>query len=70
MAATQYEIRELVKIYQGKKVLDIPSLTIKKEKFYGVMGPNGSGKTTLLLILSLLLRSPPRFCHHAVQQGA
>lgn len=57
MAATQYEIRELVKIYQGKKVLDIPSLTIKKEKFYGVMGPNGSGKTTLLLILSLLL--PP-----------
>ncbi|UCG66358.1 MAG: ABC transporter ATP-binding protein [Deltaproteobacteria bacterium] len=53
----QFEIRELTKGYHSKKVLDIPSLTIKKGKIYGVIGPNGSGKTTLLSILSLLM--PP-----------
>jgi len=55
MDTFQFEIRELTKVYNGKKVLDIPHLTIKKGSIYGVMGPNGSGKTTLLSILSLLL---------------
>ncbi len=57
MDTVQFEIRNLTKVYHGKKVLDIPRLTIKRGGFYGVMGPNGSGKTTLLSVLSLLL--PP-----------
>lgn len=57
MDTVQFEIRNLTKVYHGKKVLDIPRLTIKSGGFYGVMGPNGSGKTTLLSLLSLLL--PP-----------
>jgi molybdopterin-binding protein len=57
MDTVQFEIRNLTKVYNGKKVLDIPRLTIKSGGFYGVMGPNGSGKTTLLSVLSLLL--PP-----------
>jgi len=57
MSTAQVEIRNLTKVYHGKKVLDIPSLTIKQGIIYGVMGPNGSGKSTLLSILSLLL--PP-----------
>lgn len=57
MDTVQFEIRNLTKVYHGKKVLDIPRLTIKTGGFYGVMGPNGSGKTTLLSLLSLLL--PP-----------
>jgi tungstate transport system ATP-binding protein len=55
MDTFQFEIRNLTKVYNGKKVLDIPHLTIKKGKFYVVMGPNGSGKTTLISMLSLLL---------------
>jgi tungstate transport system ATP-binding protein len=53
----QFEVREMTKAYNGKKVLDISHLTIKKGRIYGMMGPNGAGKTTLLYILSLLL--PP-----------
>ncbi|MFH1624490.1 MAG: phosphate ABC transporter ATP-binding protein [Pseudomonadota bacterium] len=52
----QFTVKELTKLYNGKKVLDIPHLVIKKGMIYGVMGPNGSGKTTLLSILSLLIR--------------
>jgi tungstate transport system ATP-binding protein len=54
MGSFQFEIWNLTKVYNGKRVLDIPHLTIKKGSIYGVMGPNGSGKTTLLSILSLL----------------
>lgn len=51
-----FTVKGLTKLYNGKKVLDIPDLAIKKGLIYGVMGPNGSGKTTLLSLLSLLLR--------------
>jgi molybdopterin-binding protein len=54
MGSFQFEIWNLTKVYNGKRVLDIRHLTIKKGSIYGVMGPNGSGKTTLLSILSLL----------------
>ena len=49
-----YSIRNLKKIYNGRTVLDIPELSIKSGKIYGLLGPNGSGKTTLLSILGLL----------------
>jgi molybdopterin-binding protein len=55
MEAFQFEIRDLTKVYNGKKVLDIPRLSIKKGSIFGVMGPNGGGKTTFLSIISLLL---------------
>lgn len=47
-----FEIRNVKKLYQNRKVLDIPKLTIKEEKIYSIVGPNGAGKTTLLEILS------------------
>jgi tungstate transport system ATP-binding protein len=52
----QFAVKDLTKFYNGKKVLDIPNLIIKKGTVHGVMGPNGSGKTTLLSILSLLIK--------------
>jgi len=52
----QFTVKDLTKFYNGKKVLDIPYLIIKKGTVHGVMGPNGSGKTTLLSILSLLTK--------------
>ncbi len=53
----QLELRNVIHRYDGKVVLDIPRLSIEREKIYGVVGPNGSGKTTLLSIMNLLM--PP-----------
>jgi tungstate transport system ATP-binding protein len=52
-----FEIRNLTKIYDYRKVLDIPSLNLMEKTIYAFYGPNGAGKTTLLSILNLLL--PP-----------
>ena len=51
-----FEIKNLTKVYGGRKVLDIRDLQLEKRKIYGLLGPNGSGKTTLLEILSFLMR--------------
>jgi tungstate transport system ATP-binding protein len=52
-----FSIRNLIKVYGQRTVLDIPELDFEKGVIYALLGPNGSGKTTLLEILSLL--SPP-----------
>ncbi|MDY7033908.1 MAG: phosphate ABC transporter ATP-binding protein [Thermodesulfobacteriota bacterium] len=56
MDSYQFIVEDLTKFYNGKKVLDIPHLTIKRGLIHGVIGPNGSGKTTLLTILSFLVQ--------------
>ncbi len=45
------EVREIVKSYDGKVVLDHISLKIEKGHGLCVMGPSGCGKTTLFRIL-------------------
>lgn len=50
-----YTLKNLVKSYEGRKVLDLPGLDIEKGRIYGLIGPNGAGKTTLLEILAFLL---------------
>ena len=54
---TVFELNQLSKIYDGRTVLDIPSLKIKENRIYSLLGPNGAGKTTLLNILGFL--EPP-----------
>lgn len=54
---TVFELNQLTKIYDGRTVLDIPSLKIKENRIYSLLGPNGAGKTTLLNILGFL--EPP-----------
>lgn len=52
------EIKEIEKIYNGKRVLDIPSLTIPEGQCFGLVGNNGAGKTTLFsLLLDLISAS-------------
>lgn len=43
---TQLELKNLVKIYDGKKVVNTVNLTVKQGEVTGLLGPNGAGKTT------------------------
>jgi tungstate transport system ATP-binding protein len=50
-----YELANLKKIYGGRTVLDLPTLSLGQGRVIGLLGPNGAGKTTLLEILAFLL---------------
>ncbi|MEM0045624.1 MAG: ATP-binding cassette domain-containing protein, partial [Desulfurococcaceae archaeon] len=45
-------IRNLVKYFDSRKVLDDVSWTVETPGVYSLLGPNGAGKTTLLGIVS------------------
>lgn len=49
-----YELKNIVRTFKGKNVLDISSLEIERGKIYTLIGPNGAGKTTLLNLLAFL----------------
>ena len=43
---TELRLHNLIKIYNGKKVVDEVSLSIPQGQVTGLLGPNGAGKTT------------------------
>ena len=45
------EIKNLVKVYNKKTVLDNISFEVNDGEFLSILGPSGCGKTTLLKIL-------------------
>ena len=49
------EIKNLIKKYHTKNVIDNISLDVDSGKIVGLLGPNGSGKTTLIKLLAGLL---------------
>lgn len=49
------EIKNLIKKYHTKNVIDNISLNVDSGKIIGLLGPNGSGKTTLIKLLAGLL---------------
>jgi len=49
------EVKNLVKIFNGKKVLDDISFRVENGQTLGVVGFSGSGKSTLLKIISGIL---------------
>ena len=49
------ELVSLSKTYQGRRVLNIPALTLLEGQTYALLGANGSGKSTLLRILAGVL---------------
>lgn len=50
------EVRNIVKKYGSKSVVDNVSLNIEKGKITSFIGPNGAGKSTLLSMISRLLK--------------
>ncbi len=55
--STCYRIEGTTKVYQGRCVLDIARLDIRRGEIFALVGPSGSGKSTLLRLLNFL--EPP-----------
>ncbi|MBP5366161.1 MAG: ABC transporter ATP-binding protein [Bacteroidales bacterium] len=53
----EIQINELVKIYGGETVVNVPSLTIKSGEIVGLVGNNGAGKTTLMRLMLDLIKA-------------
>jgi lipopolysaccharide export system ATP-binding protein len=49
-------VRELEKIYRGRKVVDRVSLDVNRGQVIGLLGPNGAGKTTTFYMAVGLVR--------------
>lgn len=54
MSAAAYQIKNLVKEYTRKRVLEIDELEIRAGEVFSVVGPSGAGKSTLLRVLNFL----------------
>lgn len=48
------EVKNLVKTYDKKNVVDGISFEVKKGEIFGILGPNGAGKTTTLEMIETL----------------
>ncbi len=57
MNSAIYQVRDLVKVYGDRHVLDIPELDIRQGEIFALVGPSGAGKSTLLRLLNFL--EPP-----------
>jgi lipopolysaccharide export system ATP-binding protein len=50
------EINNLIKSYDGKKVVDGVCMKVKRGEVVGLLGPNGAGKTTTFYMIVGILR--------------
>jgi ABC-2 type transport system ATP-binding protein len=50
------KIKDITKIYNGKKVVDIKNLEIRPGEIIGLVGKNGAGKTTFFRLLLDLVK--------------
>ena len=54
MTSNIYKIRNLIKEYQNRRIVDINELDIKSCEIFAIVGPSGAGKSTLLRLLNFL----------------
>lgn len=50
------ETKGLVKVYNGKRVVDQISVVLNRREIVGLLGPNGAGKTTTFYMMIGLIR--------------
>lgn len=61
-------IENIEKVYNGKRVLNIQSLSIPEGQCFGLVGNNGAGKTTLFsLLLDLISATNGEITNHDVK---
>ncbi len=63
------EITQVIVRRDGRSVLAIDRLAIRRGEVLAVLGPNGAGKTTLLLVLARLLKPESGSIHFDSQAG-
>ena len=56
MSESVLEVHDVAVTYDGRTVLDVPHLAVRRGEVLTLVGQNGSGKTTLLRLLGLLIR--------------
>src|SRR6202163_1299983 len=54
------EVRDLVKVYNGRSVVDGLSFSVRPGEVFALLGPNGAGKTTTVEILEGYRRADAR----------
>jgi lipopolysaccharide export system ATP-binding protein len=53
----QIEAESLVKVYNGRRVVDGVSFNVKEGEVVGLLGPNGAGKTTSFYMIVGMIRA-------------
>lgn len=56
MREKKLHLKNVMKSFGGRKVVDIPELTIGTHGIEGLIGPNGAGKTTLINLITHRLK--------------
>lgn len=54
MSEFVYRLQDVSKKYNGRCVVQVPSLGVKRGEIFSLVGPSGSGKSTLLRLLNFL----------------
>lgn len=49
-----YQLRDVTKEYNGRRVLQVEHLDIQRGEIFALVGPSGAGKSTLLRLLNFL----------------
>ncbi len=61
MSGLVYQLRDVIKEYNGRRVLQVSHLDVRRGEIFALVGPSGAGKSTLLRLLNFL--EPPGSGH-------